>query len=164
MDPELKYFLSLEIELLECCIVHFFVWNQWLGSCKNDQTLQLLLSVPPLAAYPITNYDEEESTAEATKAHVTGRVHTIFSIYRKDQTCRSIQRDGRCGYRVSFPPTLCIKAIKKYRLRECTVHLFLSAWEIGKGFAVEDSRYFWTGKRCGKAYFQFKLSLILKIN
>lgn len=125
----------------------FFGWSQWLGNCKNDPSLQFLLSVPPLAVYSVTNSDEEETAAEAAKAHVKGRVHTIFSLYQKHQICRSIQRDVRGGHRVSFPSILYIKAVKKYRLRiprECTVYLFLSAYKIEKDFAVDNSRYFWT--------------------
>lgn len=98
--------------LLKCCIVHFFVWNQCLGNCKNDQSLQFLVSVPPLAVYPITNSNEEEAAAESTKARVKGREHTVFSLYQKDPICRSIQREVRCGHRVSFPSITCIKAVK----------------------------------------------------
>lgn len=149
MDLVLRYILFLEYELLKCCIMYFFGWSQWLGNCKNDPSLQFLLSVPPLAVSSVTNSDEEETAAEAAKAHVKGRVHTIFSLYQKHQICRSIQRDVRCGHRVSFPSILYIKAVKKYKLRmprECTVHLFLSAYKIEKDFAVDDSRYFWTEK------------------
>lgn len=166
MGHVLRYFLFLENELLKCYIVHFFVWNQCLGKCRNDQSLQFLVSVPPLSVYLITNSDEEETAAEATKSHVKGRVHIVFFLYQQDYICRSIQRDVICGHRVSFPSVLCIKAVKKYGLRmtrECTVHLFLSACKTGKDFAVEDSRYFWTEKRC-KVYLQFILCLIFKTN
>lgn len=167
MDLVLRYFLFLENELLKCCIVHFFC----LKSVNWELQKWPKLAVPPVSTstgcVPYHRFWWGETAAEATKARVKGRVHTIFSLYQKDLIFRSIQRDVGCGHRVSFPSILYRKAVKKYRLRmtrECTVHLFLSACKICTDFAVEDSRYFWTEKRCGRAYFQFRRGLIFKIN